>query len=338
MEFELSTDLIEIKRANALEVFTTPSEVEKIIAMLAEKANAALANLKDVGLYDTSTEEGRAAIKALAFKVTKSKTALETAGKSLAKEAKELPRKIDAGRGRFDEELDRLAKQIRKPVTDWEADEEKRKSGHLSRIDQIKSYGATASIDMDQETLLGLQAAAVGVEVGPQCEEFEEGYELARSAAINSIHLVYGARVKYDQDQAELAHLRELEAARAAQEAEHKREHERKEYETRIAREATEAAQRAARAEMQRELDRANAALVEQQEDEKWRIEQERLKAASIAEEDRRRQASHNNRKKVNGEAVIALMKECSFLTEDEAKAVVKAIAMKLIPAIRLEY
>ena len=83
-------ELVVIEEKDALATFTTPGALAPILAKVRERIDAFTG--------DASTDEGRAKIKKMAFAVTKSKTALESIGERLAKDAKELPKKIDAGR------------------------------------------------------------------------------------------------------------------------------------------------------------------------------------------------------------------------------------------------
>lgn len=353
-ELKLSTDLIELVQPNALDTFIDREKVDAIIAMVAEKANAALQNLKDVGLYDASTEEGRAAIKALAFKVTKSKTALEGIGKGLAAEAKELPKKIDAGRGRFDEELVKLAKQIRAPVTEWETKDEDRKLKHLAKIEGLKGY--VAGIETDQETIRGLLAAAEAVVVGPENEEFEDGYRLAKENAVSGLATALAARIKFDADQVELAALREKQKLADDAEVERLRLQGIREREQVVAQEATDKANREALAAHNTQLERVQresqaaadlaARLAQEAErksnDElaaiKERQRQEAEAKAADEAETKRREASTLNRKKIGGQAAAALMLKVEGLTEEMALSVVRAIAKGEIPHLKVEW
>lgn len=58
---------------------------------------------------DLGTEKGRKAIASLAYKVTRTKTALDNAGKQLNEEARKQINAVDATRRKVREELDALA-------------------------------------------------------------------------------------------------------------------------------------------------------------------------------------------------------------------------------------
>jgi len=87
---------------------------------------------------DSKTDGGRKDIIALAYKVSRSKTLLDDAGKAFTAEAK---KKYDAGnaaRKTARTFLDTLRDETRQPVTDWEAEEAK-KQEEADRQDRIKT-------------------------------------------------------------------------------------------------------------------------------------------------------------------------------------------------------
>lgn len=340
-ELKISTDLIEISEDNALDKFTTPSEVDRIVGMVRARALAGVANLKDVGLYDVSTDEGRGAIRSLAHKVTKSRTALEKIGADVTRELKELPNKVIAGKNKFTEEIDKIQAEVRKPLTDYEALEEARKQAHLTKIESLKGYVATR--DTDQETIRGLLAAAEAVVVGPENEEFEDGYRLAKENAIAGLTAALAARVQYDADQLELAGLRELQRVADEERAEADRQTKERERLQVIEQEAALRAQRDAQKVIDDEAAKHAAELAEierKAEHERGVVRaNEAIAAAKIKteeEETRRREASKLNQRKVAAEAVAALMLKVEGLTEKMALDVVRAIAKKEVPHLQV--
>ena len=75
---------------------------------------------------DLTTDKGRKAIASLAHKVTKTKTALDEAGKSLTEDLRKQVKTVDDSRRKIRENLDELRDEARKPLTDWEEAEEAR--------------------------------------------------------------------------------------------------------------------------------------------------------------------------------------------------------------------
>src|SRR4051812_14164349 len=79
---------------------------------------------------DISTKKGREEIASLAYKVAKSKTALDEMGKKLVSGLKEKAKAIDAERSRAWEAVDAIQKGVRQPLTDWENAEKRRVAEH----------------------------------------------------------------------------------------------------------------------------------------------------------------------------------------------------------------
>lgn len=134
---------------------------------------------------------------------------------------------------------------------------------------------------------------------------------------------------------------REREAAEArAKEAEERAERERQEAEERRQREADEAKRREEEAARKAEEER-KAAEERARQEERDRIERERQQQERerLAKEkaDQERAADLAHRKKLNGEAMDALIKACE-LTEAQAKAVVIAICREQVPHVAISY
>jgi len=94
-----------------------PGGIESILAQIAERARSEIP--------DASTHKGRAAIASLAHRVARSKTALDDAGKSLVAGWKQQAALVDAERKRARDFLDALKEEIRRPLTDWEQEQER---------------------------------------------------------------------------------------------------------------------------------------------------------------------------------------------------------------------
>src|ERR1700722_6819633 len=106
---------------NALVVFTSDGgkDLDPLLAEIRSHIDAFVAPSVD-------TKKGRDEIASFAFKVIKSKTALEKVGKTLAAEAKLIPGKIDASRRKIEKTLDAWAAEVRAPLTAWEVAEDAR--------------------------------------------------------------------------------------------------------------------------------------------------------------------------------------------------------------------
>ena len=90
--------------------------------------------------FDVSTDKGRKAIASMAYRVAQSKTYIESHGKELAAELKELPKLVDSNRKYVKDFLDALKDKVRKPLDEWEAEQE--------------SIKLKAKIELDHEVAL----------------------------------------------------------------------------------------------------------------------------------------------------------------------------------------
>src|SRR5574337_75776 len=101
-------------------------------------------------IIDPSTEAGRTAIKSLAFKVTKTKTAIEAARVELVGAEKKRLAAIDAEGKHLRDELDALVKEIRQPVTEFEEREKNRIAKHEAALAALKDLLNTGGMTSDE--------------------------------------------------------------------------------------------------------------------------------------------------------------------------------------------
>lgn len=268
---------------------------------------------------DVSTVKGRKEIASIAFKVAKSKTALDNMGKDLVAELKDVPRKIDAERKRMRDLLDQWKDEVRQPLNEWEQAEAARIERHQCAIDEIDGYQATIDINGFNLPAYELKAALSSVEaivINEEWEEFELQAARAKERTILSLKTSIESREKYEAEQAELAKLRaeaeerarldhereiaekakaEAEAAAKAREEEAERARQKREAEAAAQRERERLAeiaeserkereyreqQQAAQAEAQRK-EQEHAAAIARAEQEKQEAEQRAIDAAS---------------------------------------------------------
>ena len=203
-----------------------------------------------------TTAEGRAAHSSLAYKIARSKTALDESGKAVVAELKALPAKIDANRKKVRDTLDLWRDEVRAPLDAYEAKEADRIKGHADAITRLNDSAAltTGRDAATLESWLATTAARVyDAETG---EEFAEEYQIAQKSAVKALQAALDARRAYEADQAELAALRQAKAERDA-----KDEAERIEAETKVRADARIAAEnRAAEEKIAREAESARLA------------------------------------------------------------------------------
>jgi hypothetical protein len=227
---------------------------------------------------DISTPKGRAAIKSLAHKVARSKTALDEMGKGLNEAKRAEINKVDAERRVIRERCDALKEEVLSELSAWEAKEAARIKGHE---DALKAMSDLFALLPDEPASEEIQAS---LDLLDRHEEARDWAEFAQRA--HDLH----AEVGFNLTEALKAALAREEAALAREEAAREAERRRQE-EAEAARVAAEKAQRereariaaeaAERARQEAESRAAEAVAVERR-----RVEQERLDA-----EDARREA-----------------------------------------------
>lgn len=192
---------------------------------------------------DISTAAGRDQIRSLAYKVARSKTALDKMGAELTEEWRKKTAVVNAERRSIRDRLDALGDKVRKPLTDWEAAEERRVAAHeaaLVALVQGPAFYAEADSVTLEMTLEHLTHIAATPE--RDWQEFSARAAETVAAEITTCKLALDRARHREAEAAELARLRAEAAERARQEAERQRV----EHEARIAAEAAERARREA--------------------------------------------------------------------------------------------
>lgn len=114
-------------------LFAEPGWLTKTLQRIAAESREQAARL------DISTEKNRKAIKSLRFKIARSKTMLDDAGKDLKAEWKRRSDAIDGDRRLIRDELDALAKEIEAPVLEYEAAEKAIDAANEAEIARIEA-------------------------------------------------------------------------------------------------------------------------------------------------------------------------------------------------------
>jgi colicin import membrane protein len=307
---------------------------------------------------DLTTERGRKEIARVAYKVTRSKTAIDDAGKKLNEEARAKINAVDAQRRKIREELDALAEEVRKPLTEWEKAEDQRIADKEAQINEIKQIGAVSH----GETAADIKARwdrlnLIIIRDDVHLDNADAARALVDST-LDNLERLREVAAKAEADAAELARLREEaerreaaeRAAKAAAEAERiateraeREAAEAKAREEAAAQRAREEAERVSKAENER-IEREAREAVAKAEAEARRVteaaeraERERQEAEDRTKrEEAARQADREHRGKVMGEAKSALIEIGA--AEDLAKKIVLAIVAGEIPHVSLRF
>lgn len=274
-----STELAVIGTAGPLvpaEIFK-PGGIDAVLESLETQVRA------DAAALDISTPKGRKDIASLAYKVSRSKTALDEAGKTLVEDMKAQTKAIDLERKKARDRLDALKDEVRKPLDDYEAAEQARIAGHeqaLAAIVEAPGYGQA-------ETAAQIEVRLNHLENYPSrdWQEFKARAEKTLAGEIERTRGLLEAARTREAQAAELERLRREAAEREARERAEREEREEREREERIAAEAAERARREAEENARREREAAERRAEEERE----RIEREAREAAARAEAERQR-------------------------------------------------
>lgn len=319
------TDLVVIEKSSAMAVFTNNEQLDPIIEKIEKEARSLVP--------DVSTKKGRDAIASMAHKVARSKTYIDNAGKDLVAELKALPKQIDESRRIVRERLDALKDEVRRPLTEWEAEQERIKAEEAAKIkaeEDRKKFESDHEIALLMNDKHDREVAEKKAEAERQRIAHEE--ELKRQAAEQA------KREAEEKAAAELAAAKKREedaiAARAQAELLAKQAQERAEQEAKDAAAKAEAEKKAAIEAEQRKA---------QEEAERIKREAEAKEAARLAEEKRiadekaKREADVKHRKAVGTEIVNALTANTS-ISRDQAIEVLKALMDGLVPRTQINY
>lgn len=330
------TDLVVIEKKNAMAVFTNNDQLDPLIELIEKEARSLVP--------DVTTKKGRDAIASMAHKVARSKTYIDNAGKDLVAELKALPKQIDESRRVARERLDALKDEVRRPLTEWEAEQariaaEKAAEEERQRIEAEQKAALEAlrkQVELDHEMALLMNDAF-------DREQAEKKAEAERQRIAREEEIKRQAEEKAKREAAEKAQ-REIDAAAAREReailAKERAERERIEAQQRAEREQREAAERAEREKQAAvEAERRKA----QEEADRIRREAEQREQARLAEEKRkadeqaRREADVKHRKFVGTEIIKSLLANTS-VTRDQAIEVLTAIKDGNIPHTGISY
>ena len=320
---------------------------------------------------DVETVEGRKRIKSLAASVASSKTAIDKPIRDYLRAIKEQPKILEKNARESCERFDALKAKLLAPLEAAQAAQD----AILERLAGILRLCSIAGTSAVQARSMASEAEAVDLAVfWPElAKKAKTAKESAISACIvtaerleaqealyadlERLRIESAAREQADRDRriaeeaAERARLAAEQRAREEREAVERRAVEAKQREESAKLEAERQRQLAEQAEARRMADAEAAeqrrmeaeanAKRQAQEAAQRAAEAERQRAAAEAAEAERqakaREADKNHRIAINRAALAALVAETG-LTEEQGKAVIRAIGQRLIPAVSINY
>nr|WBU71179.1 hypothetical protein PGH06_12800 [Citrobacter braakii] len=145
--------------------FISDEYISNLIADIRQKA------LSVVG--DVNTVKGRGVYISMASTVRRTKTAIDDAGKNLVAEMKKRPALVDASRKKVRDALDELAVEIRRPATEWEAEQERikaeaeaKEAARLAEEKRIADEAASRAADVEHRRAINAAAVQALIDQG----------------------------------------------------------------------------------------------------------------------------------------------------------------------------
>jgi membrane protein involved in colicin uptake len=320
-----ATDLVVIEKSNAMAVFTSNEQLDPIIEAIEKEARSLVP--------DVTTKKGRDAIASMAHKVARSKTYIDNTGKDLVAELKALPKQIDESRRLVRERLDLLKDEVRRPLTEWEAEQERIKAEEEAKV---KAEEARKKFEADHEMALLMNESH-------DREVAEKKAEVERQRIAHEEELTRQAAEQAKREAEEKAERERAEAAR--REAELKLKAEQAERDRIAAEQKAEADKKAAAEKAEREKQEAIAAEQRKAQEaaDKVRREAEAKEAARLAEEKRiadetAARAANEKHRKIIGTNIVNALTANTSITREQAIEVLTALKDGLLPHAKINY
>ncbi|EHC4297169.1 hypothetical protein JTG69_001900 [Escherichia coli] len=281
---------------------------------------------------DLSTKKGRDRVASLAAQVSRSKTAIEKPGREYLKRLKEAVRPAEAEIKRFVDACDELRDATRRPLTEWEAEQERIKAEEVMNAMHAEALVINEEFDRQRAAQIEADHEMALLMNDKFDRDREEQLRQAEQAQREHEERIKREAAEQARRDAEANHRAELEAAERREAEEKARaeaaERQRIEAEQRAAREKQEAEERARRekeeavAAERRRLEGAEAA----------RLAEEQRKA----EEEARRAADKEHRRTVNRRVYADLIAQ--GIPEEFAQKAVLAIAGGKVQDAHIKY
>lgn len=216
---------------------------------------------------DLSTDKGRKAVASQAYKVARTKTGLDEAGKALTADWKVRIGLIDANRKRIRERLDKLRDDVRRPLTEWEEEDAARVAQHQAALETVRELGNRNLIRRpDQMTLPKLNQTLArldqlrNLDWQEFADEADKAIDQSEAEVSMAIDVVKEAAARAEAKRLADEERKKLEAEREAMLAEMRRAEDVRQKKA-AEEQATIRAEREALAAERRELEKARAEL-----------------------------------------------------------------------------
>jgi len=310
---------------------------------------------------DTDTDKGRKEIASLAYKVSRSKTFLDTLGDNLVEDSRKIVKAVNENRKTMRDRLDALRDKARKPLTDWEKKEKEKAEAIEAKIQNIYSF---SKIFDDNQTplhssvLIDNLRKLKGITIDESFGDQANKASIVKDGEIVILESRIEVKVKEEIDARELEELRKEKRERAEEKQKEKlrkegekrakeaAEKQRQEEADRIQQEKTEADKRH-KEELER-IEKEKEAEIEQVRLEAEEKEKKRIADAKAAEikkqyekeqaekEEEKRQKNKAHRKAINNN-ICSVLKEFN-IDDQTSKKLITAIVKGYVPNMEIKY
>lgn len=326
-------------------------------------------------VFDVTTAKGRKGIASQANNVAKLKVSLDGAGKNLVSGWKEKAKAVDSERKKIRDNLDALKAEIRKPLTDWEAEQDRireEKAAKIQSINDLLNCNTESSEEVQRNIdYLGdierengevadlidrvgeqLQAKKI-IALDFERKRAEEQERIEKERIEAEKQKAERKRLEKEKEEAyrierekQIAETARIEAEKKAEAEQLERERLQQEQIKNAQKEAEEAKKEAERIRIEGEAkERARVAQIEAdkvtaQKERERAVQEEknrqRAEQERLKSEQLAREADLEHRKAVNNKALKDIM--VSGITEDQAKEILKLIVGGFVSNVKLTY
>lgn len=273
-------------------------------------------------LPDLTTKKGRDRVASLAAGVSRSKTAIDKPGRAFLKHLKESVKPVEKNLKAFVDACDELRDQVRKPLTDWEAEQECRRQFLQAKVDYFGEEYQAMLENMPgelQERAGYIKSVREQVEqepVGADFEDFLEAGQQIKADILAKMTLAYqAALIEADEQRKQQAAAAEAQALREQQ----------------IAAEAAAKAKADAEAAAQEEIDAANRKAEQAKAD-----AQAALTGSSSNWVPGTSAQDREHRKQINNQILSAL--QSLGIDQNQAKTIIEAAARGQLGRLTISY
>ena len=308
-ETETGTALALFPKLNLPSVAGVAEQMNKSFGTMYTRIEAGIAELPT----DMSIAANRDKVRSYAYSISRTKTGLDDAAADVAGEAKTIVDTVNAERRQLKSTLDMLRDKARAPLDAWEA---KIEAQEKATADKLEDFASELSTCRDQSSVfIADTMGEIAAEI--YCEEVfgeagAEQVEEERRITLQKMADMRTAKIRQEEEAAELEQLRREKAEREAAEAAEREQIRLKEENERVAKlNAERIAREKEEARIAAEKEAAEKIEAERREKEaaEQRAKEAEERAAKAAEDAKRREAE-----------ALEAQKEAAARAEEDAK------------------